>query len=157
MIKGRRKALNQARKILNDIPNINNGGCLIAAYAMYKYLHNHYNDLFDETIVIVQYAREFGDHLNNQNFIEGTELSAVSATHFGISINNGKTAYDSRGRIGKYEDYSDKYKLIIPHELTTEFVISALNDSAWNPTFNKKKYIPIIQKKLDVRLPLKMK
>lgn len=150
MIKKRKEALKYAREVLNSIPHINQGGCLISAYAMYKYLSNYYPDLFGSDIVIVQYARQFDDHLTNQNFILGTELNAVSATHFGLSINNGKTAFDSRGKIGRYEDYSDKYKLIIPHDQTVSFVLSALMDKTWNPSFDRKKYIPVIEEKLKI-------
>lgn len=149
MIKKRKDIIKYCQSVLNKIPDINAGGCLIAAYATFKYIEKHHPELFDKRICIVQYSRYIDDHVNNRMFIANQESKAVSASHFGISINGGRHAYDSRG---KDTVSLVQYTLVIPHDKTKEFFNSAIKDGMWNPQFNRKKYLPIIEKKLKIKI-----
>lgn len=149
--RGRKRALYHCQSVLNCIPNINRGGCLISAYAIFLYFKKHAPKYFNENVVLVQFSRQFSDHLHNKYFIESLELNAVSATHFGISFDNGNTAYDSNGLITNL-DYNYEYRLVIPNDMTFEFVFSALQDGTWNPDFKRELHIPTIENMLEITI-----
>jgi len=130
-------------KKLKDIPNLNCGGCLIAAYSVYKKVINNSN------VRIVQLSNYSGDKnlQHNMAFVKGINKVATSAHHFGITMDNGKTIYDSTGIYTKYVDY-----YIIPRDKTHEFCKSAILKSSWNNTFDRKTYIPQIFKKLKITI-----
>lgn len=143
------RVIKECREVLSTIPNINNGGCLIAAYSIFLYYKKYYPKLFKDSLVIVQLSKTPGDIVHNQMYLKNYYDSPCSSNHFGISFNGGKTYYDSEGLISVSE-YS--YKLIIPHKLTKEFTVKALKSSTWNSKFKRKKYVPKIESKLQITL-----
>lgn len=130
-------------KKLEDIHTLNYGGCLIAAYAVYK------KNINNTKIQIVQISSYLGDSdlYRNKEFILGNSKIATSGHHFGITMDNGVTIYDSKGII-----QDDDEKLIIPRNKTHEFCKSAILKSRWNNSFDRKKYVPIIFKRLKIKI-----
>jgi hypothetical protein len=119
-----------ALKRLNTIPNINRGGCLVAAY--------HLHLRFGCQIVHLDYMDyDVKGFLNNQAFINGNSKKASSAYHFAVTFDKGMTLYDSRGKLNP-NNYTT---LLIPNEKTKEFVQNSLKNGCWNPMFNRK-YLP---------------
>lgn len=63
----------------------------------------------------------------------------------------GKTAYDSNGIITRL-DFNYDYELVIPKDMTFEFVFSALQDGAWNPDFKRELHIPTTELMLEITI-----
>lgn len=133
---------------LRNIPYLNCGGCLIAAYAIYKHLN-------DENISIVQFDTQdnYNEFSQNVRFIGNVVETACSGTHFGLFYNKPLMKkikyYDSQGCIdtSRYD-----HILMINSNKIDDFCKSALLNGAWNQKFNRNKYIPIIEEILDVDL-----
>jgi len=125
--------------LLNFIPNLNQGGCLCAAW----YLHH----LFGCDIVQLSKSDRKEEYLNNKAFVEGKSDNAGSATHFGVTFDKGITIYDCMGIIRD----SYKYKLLIPSHKAKEFTIKALSFGDWNKSFKRNTfYYRILTKSLNL-------
>lgn len=136
--------------LLNNISNINSGGCLYAAYAIYeslKKLNLHKN----EDLVIIQFSYSKHQIKNNKDFINGETDTASSSSHFGISVDGGKTAYDSEGLV---EEGEYNYYLIIPNKMIEVFCNSSLQGGNWSSNFNRKIEVPKINILLQINLPI---
>lgn len=135
------------RKRLASIYSINEGGCLVATYVMYlNELRNGKGGDFQ----VVQLSNDDDGMLeHNLAFLEGEESWAESDSHFGWTFNGGKTVYDSKGRVN-LNRYLDS--LLIPKEKTKEFCLSALNESTWNPEFEREYHVPKIGEDLELDL-----
>lgn len=136
-------------KKLKNIPNINSGGCLYAAYAIWLKLQQE--KLLNSKVVIVMYYNNDYCKEVNMKFLKGKRKNAESSTHFGISFNGGKTVYDTKGLIREYK-YCNT--MIIDFHKTQEFCESALKHGNWNALFNRKQNVPMINKKLGLNLSM---
>lgn len=131
----------KARRFLASIPDINEGGCLLSAYAYYLNEHNHSRG---ESVHIVQLARGEckWEYEENLKFINGKSNSCYSSNHFGWTYDGGISVYDCYGkvRLSRY-----KYILLIPQHLTSKFCIDALNYGCWNDTFERENHLTNIE------------
>lgn len=129
------------RALLSKIPNINHGGCAIAALAMYQvgkevgmnvqimYLYDHESD---------------SDFQNNRYAIYG--LAPISECCHAICVVD-NTALDSR-----YEISTSIYPY--KHFVPEEFVINSLKEDIWNKQFDRNLWLPRIEMFLGKRLPI---
>lgn len=133
---------------LNHIENLNCGGCLFACFGVYKKLLSL--GIRGENVVIVQFSI-WGDSdiEHNKLFLSNKKKNACSSAHFGLSIDGGKTVYDSTGKIDK-EMYN--FSLIIPNHKITKFCETSLKTSNWNYMFQRRSGVKSIQKTLGVRM-----
>lgn len=140
------KTKKDVMKFLANVPNINSGGCLIAAYALYLFLKKQG---VKSNFQIVTLDNRWEKIEPNWEFINGNSENAESAWHFGWTFNGGRTIYDCDGRIA---DHSYLLKLVIPKELTEKFCQSALKSGNWNHWFVRKVEVPKIEEKLGINL-----
>lgn len=140
-------------KELNEIPNINSGGCLYAAYAVWLKLQQEGLLLNDKIVIVMYYDYDYHRD-ENMKFLENKTKQATSSTHFGLSFNGGKTVYDSRGLIKGYK-YCDT--MIIDFDKTQSFCESSLKYGDWNPAFKRKSSVAQINKKLGLNLSTYLK
>ena len=129
-------------KKINDIPELNYGGCLIAAYSVYRKVINNPNV---RVVQLSKYSNDF-EISHNKEFIAGKESKPMPGYHFGITINNGETIYDSNGI---YTNHVNFY--IIPRHKTHEFCKKAILGPYWNNSFNRR-HVPEILKKLKITI-----
>lgn len=141
--------LSKIRKIISEIDSINRGGCGIAAYAVYLYLKE--KDILPKSFRIVTlHCTDMDNAAHNNRFIIGQEKNGVSANHIGFMIDN--IIMDCKKIIDLTEYRS---VVVIPRNKIVEYLISALTTSLdWNPSFNRNRQIPIIEKKLKIKLEL---
>ena len=140
-----RLSFKDVRNFLSGIPCINQGGCDIAAYAMYLWLKKHkkLNKKFKFVLGYRSYCEDA--YINNQNVLRSKNGIAEAPNHMFIY-------YDD-----KYMDcdeYVDEksYRFIqyVDEEWFIKNCVSNIN--SWNFEFDRKKYIPIIEKKLGIKL-----
>lgn len=136
------KDLKAAYSLIKNIPNLNYGGCLYAAYGVY--LHLVAKGFKNVNIVQLDYDNSAYIR-TNKSYISNKSNNVTSGMHFGVSINNGKTVYDTDGLCIYAE------KLVIPFEFTTKFAINSLKYGTWNPKFDQYE-IRSINKALDTKL-----
>ena len=140
------KNRNEICKFFSSIPNINSGGCLIAAYAFFlheKKWNRHHN------IQIVALDKYQMSHRCNSRYIDGKSDYAESAAHFGWTFDSGQNVYDCEGLVNQ-KPY--KYKLCIPKVQTDDFCVNSLTNGCWNWMFRREKHIPQIEQYLNVDL-----
>lgn len=139
-------------KYLRSINNIHNGGCLVSAYAYYLWLKN--NNLLTQNFQIAVLENFDDEGFGNKHwisanhaFINGKRKNATASHHFGWTFDNGKKVLDA-----SLENQHYDYQLLVPHEATEKFCLSALNYGSWNWAFERKFWIPEISAKLGINL-----
>jgi hypothetical protein len=144
----KRLKLKHVLHYLNEIPNINCGGCGVSALAIYRWLKKNY-DVKDIDILFC-YDNWIGadDFENNKQVFESGEGSLTSPTH--VVLKYKKFIFDSEGI---KTDLKSDFPLI--HKATKiDLFMKVLNIlSEWNDYFERKpKVIKNIEKYLDINL-----
>jgi len=132
----------KARKELDSLPFINQGGCGLAALALYDTAVRE-----GKKPKIVYCYSFWGDstamHKNNL-FKEGKRKRAYACSHVLIKV--GKRYWDSTGEI-KSKDVKWAYEL--DEDITRKHLIASINNKgAWNDCFDRRRCMPIIKKML---------
>lgn len=135
---------------ISGVNNINSGGCLFAAFAVYNVLKKE--GLNSSDVVIVQLHSD-SDLINwNQDFINGYGTKAYSSNHFVLSVDNGKTFIGTEG-IYRRREVLDKYDFIIPNHKIDKFCENALVNGSWNKRFKRTKGVREINFMLGTNIP----
>ena len=134
-------SLDELRNFLDNIPNINRGGCGISAYTMYCYLEK--NNLLKEDTQII-YLHDWCENSVKYNleFIKGNNNNPTSATH--VILYHDGYYVDSEHKhscLNSFKYSSNYFK--VPQNITHIFMKLSLNESSWNPKFNRKNIIKI--------------
>ncbi len=139
------------QSFLKTVENLNNGGCGIAALALYDaavlegknpkiiYLYHPY---YDSTLHI------------NEDVIRGEREKAESCWHVVIEI-DGKIFHADGEITTETENFGEM--LDYPkHTVDREMLINSLTNGGWNSSFDRKKWYPKIKEMvgLEVELPL---
>lgn len=126
------------REFLSKIPNINRGGCAIAALAMFRY-----GKRLGLNVHIMYLYQHRDDYVNNLLALQG-ECEPSNCMHATVVVDN--EAWDS---IKYVLTYIYDYKHFVPEE----FVVRSLNiETHWSPEFDRKKYLPEIEAVLGEKL-----
>lgn len=133
---------------LNTIPYINRGGCAIAALAVYLWAKQNNKLPEDFEIWYLHYWTD--DYNDNQNYLAGNNSWSSSCTHAVIY-------YDGKIVDSNTEDVNTaaygRHILSIPKSMVETFILDTLdNIYMWNPDFNREKYVPQIEEKLNITL-----
>lgn len=136
------KNLQDVRNFLSDIPSIHYGGCGVAALAMARWLKKFINKSVN---IVFGYNYKFQYDQNNKALSTMKTNNFTSYAHCGISFPFSDEVFDAK----KYWiDYAYEYEAILP-----EFaVVHALNNGGWNNCFDRKVWIPKIEKVLNIDL-----
>ena len=136
------KTFGQVRNYLDSIPDINFGGCGIAALAMYRWLKAN-GELTPETKFVYYHSSKY--HLDrNRAASNGDYKKAMSCNH--VALYHEGRKWDSEGIVIRKEDLM----LLIDDE---ETVIHSLNNniSEWNWSFDRD-MVPDIAENLGIDL-----
>jgi hypothetical protein len=138
--------LNQVRRFLDNFEYINYGGCGIAALSMYRWLKKNNMLKGNECFIFLYQANDFY-YNTNERFFKGLSKNIVSCTHVVLKIDD--EYYDTTGKtrtmfLWRYLSQHDN----IPEDN----LIIALNNDCWNYLFDRKLYVPIIEKVLGIDL-----
>lgn len=132
------------------IENINRGGCLFAALAVYRVLKKEGYDCKD--LVLVQLHNDYNRINDNIRFISGESEKANSSNHFVLSFNGGKTLVGTNGY--HYPDiYDECCSYIIPNDKIEMFCENALMNGNWNHRFVRSKGVREINFTLGIKIP----
>lgn len=131
---------------LNEIPNINRGGCGLSAYAMFLWLQKNNMLTEDTQIVFLHHSYSERDFQTNQSFYLQGVGNPVAPEHV-VIYRNGKYI-DSSGVYTKVNDYS--FKLAVSLDRAENFLVNSLNDNNWNSWFDRPSVVPIIEKELGI-------
>lgn len=130
--------LDNAIKYLKTIPDINNGGCGIAALALYRVIKDSGVKTEFVTLTDLDYIKN-----NNSKRISNNEYP-TSNSHIVLVVND--IPYDSNGRY-----YMGEYDYHIPFN-SEELLLEAINEDSWNRAFDRDRYTPLIAKHLNIDL-----
>jgi hypothetical protein len=128
--------LTELRQFLDNIPDINRGGCGISAYAMYCYLEKN-NLLKEDTYIIYLHDWDKDGVERNQLFLQNKEGCPTSAAHI-ILYHDGyflDSAYKHE-HITNFEFTLNRIE--VPQNMTHIFMKLSLNHNRWNPSFDRK-------------------
>mgnify|MGYP007044048173 FL=1 len=125
-----------------DLPDINSGGCGIAALAALRLAKKHNEEV---NIVLLYKSDEKNWFESNQSLIKsGNIKDAFVPSHVAI-IFDGITVDTS----GIVEDYSYSYS---QSDISEDELITLINHGDWNDRFQRDKDIPRIEKILGINL-----
>jgi hypothetical protein len=140
--KNKISSLDEIRTFLNEIPNINRGGCGVSAYAMYCYLEKT-NQLLPDTRIIYVWDIDYlsDSYEKNTNFIENQNGDCDSCAHV-VLFHNGFYMDSKNKKIEIHEieifHWFDGIELlIIPQPLTHTFMKKSIEEGKWNPSFDR--------------------
>jgi hypothetical protein len=137
-------------KELNEIENINCGGCAIVAYGLQQKLQQHGKKA---TIVYIL-GNSMYDNNNRSNIESNQPASCKHAV-----IRRGRYYYDSKGRVSKREligYWADNPKDIELVPVSKELVFESIKvKRLWNSFFDRKSGIKAIEKILNIKLNIK--
>ena len=138
----------EMREFLNSIPSINSGGCGVAALAMYRWIEKNMLE-YKVDVIFHMFHREKNQYKNNKKLIKTNQYcnDLVAPSHIGIQIKNVTPVLDSEKTLDKHS-----YVFVIKTN-SEDVLINALNNvDTWNPMFNRKKRVPLIEKRLGIDL-----
>jgi hypothetical protein len=136
----------KVQDFLNEIPNINSGGCGISAYAMYLWLCKRNMLTEDTQIVFLHHRYSENDFERNQEFYTQRRGKPVAPEHV-VLYRNG-SYIDSSGVYKKANDFY--FKLAVSLEKAEDFLVNSLNDNNWNSWFDRPSVVPMIEKELGI-------
>ena len=126
-----------AYSLISDTPDLNLGGCGIAAYAVYQFLKD-----------VEYYPVEIAYFYRTEDIATAISNNIPSSTNH-VMIKFGDHFYDSTG-IYTLEQRQNKSYCIVTPEYLYESILKATD---WNKQFNRK-YITHIEYQLNVDLKL---
>lgn len=133
---------------INRIANVNSGGCLVVAYAMYKYL--------TKLCGIDPNELELGVYDNSQFRIKRFEEDHMTDNptandHYAIIYKG--VAYDSGGELLN-EECGYTFRFVINGSGTFEYLVPRLINKSrdWNTRFNRAAGINKLEEILDINL-----
>jgi hypothetical protein len=143
------KTLDQVRSFLNDIPNINSGGCGIAALAMYRWIKKNVPQHVDN-VLFHFFHRDSESYNNNKTLLNNNTYNSDNIaipSHIGIQIKNLTKVIDT------YRNLDIQYYGYVVETNSEDVLIKAINNiSNWNPMFFRKHNVKKIQKELNIDL-----
>lgn len=135
------KNISQVQKFLRSIPDIDFGGCGIAALVIYDYL---VVNKVDAEIVYAYHSYD-PDYETNLSAIQNGGDRLQACAHAMVKVNG--LFHDCRGerRVDTYARH---------HAISREMVVKSLDSSGWNDTFKRYRYLPVIEKAIgyDIKL-----
>lgn len=135
---------------LKSIPQLNYGGCAIAAFALYNWFKKHnLVESLNVKLIYGYYHYSESCYTINNNFLQNetdnlksNESSASSCSHAFLEVDG--EFYDSSGNISADIDYS------YMHEVSDLFVFYTIMKFRWNTTFDRDQFMPKIFKRFNV-------
>jgi hypothetical protein len=139
--------LNIVRRKLDAIPYINNGGCAIAALAMYLWIiKNEKPKEEDYPKILYMYQGEDDDYYSNAEALQNNDLTDTRACgHACISYKG--NLMDSSCMNDEIEESKGNI-LELPN---VEFVIASIKNGSWNSCFRREN-IKLIDEELGINL-----
>jgi hypothetical protein len=144
------KTLADVRQFLAKIPYLHEGGCGVSAIAMYRWLQKYTKN--PKVRFVLCYAKGSKSFFNkNSRFLAGATDTPTACSHAGIYYSDPKTKLtapiDARGYlpINSYE-YTQIFKSVKP------MLAMVKAKDEWYEKFDREKWIPIIEKKLKIKL-----
>ena len=132
------ETLTDVTKYLDSIPDINSGGCGVAALAIYRWLKKQGK----KSQIVFGYGGWNCGFSRNESLKNGTNETPSACSH-AVVLYNGNY-YDSNG-----ESIDPPYSQ--NHSLPIWVVVKTLNTRDWNSEFDRR-YIRQIAKDLNVNL-----
>lgn len=147
------KTLTELREFLNNIPHINEGGCLIAAYSIYQYLKQNESLPKDFKIIEIDDVTIMR-YMNMMQYLSEDPTSNVTTCGHAVVLYNGMV-YDSEREI-PLEDCVDVMVsgVWIDPINKEQWLINQMNAASWNYEFDRKKYIPLIAEEFEIDLSM---
>jgi hypothetical protein len=144
------KSFKETRQYLENVPYINLGGCGIAALALYDAAQKEGK----KVDIAYLYHKWWGNHAreHNHKFKEGKVKKAHACEH--VLVRVGNRYYDSTGVVNI--KYASIWHLIDKGITRDHLVASVNNKDVWNDTFERKKYLPKIEKFIGKKLLVKI-
>lgn len=136
----------QTINFLSEINYINRGGCGVAALALF---HAAKKEGKDPKIYFIYSSWDQDNIKTNEAFLKGKRKKATSCHHVVVKIGN--RWYDAKGTPDMSLYFDSSWYII--KETPLKLLKSAVdNPGVWNPDFERKKFIPIIERFVGVEL-----
>jgi hypothetical protein len=147
------ETLTDVQNYLNSVDSINEGGCGIAALAMYRWIMKN-DEVKDVKFVFLYQESSFRNYVFNTAIAKNRSLpiSPIAPTHVTLLINN--KYVDVLGEFNDYEYDPIDNKHYVAEQIVTDekFLIETIqNIKFWNSDFDRENVCDIVAE-LDVDL-----
>jgi hypothetical protein len=143
------KGLEEIRKYLDSIKNINYGGCGYSALAMYLWLKKQGYPYMHRISFVYLYSSTYHYYEINTKFIKHNEGLPTSCSHIMLKV-RGKLLDSTPNGLGV-----DPVKR--HNNITEETLRLSLQNGGWNDSFDAPKHLPKIEKKLGIKFGIDKK
>jgi hypothetical protein len=143
------KTLKDITKFLSTIENIDNGGCGIAALAVYRWLIKHNKHKGIKIVYLYEDCCEKNSDKNCEIIAsKNPHKQPICPCHVALKRNN--RFIDDKG----FRSEDEIFEWFIEyHDVTIDFLLKTVNRiRTWNNDFNRSKYIPILESSLGIDL-----
>jgi hypothetical protein len=141
------ETLLDVKEFLNDVDNINSGGCGVAALAMYRWMEKNNMLKGNETFTFLYVSNDDFFYDNNEKYFKGKEQLIIAPAHVVLNIDG--TYVDSTRRSNNLLEYRYPRKHV---NVTEEELIKSLNNPYWNDSFERNCEVPFIADELGIDL-----
>jgi hypothetical protein len=135
----------EVQRFLSSIGVINFGGCGVAAVAMYLWLEEHGQLGADDKIMYLYRNYSFSSYTQNQKLIENNGGNGSSCSHAVLKYRG--CLIDCEEKVSS-KDYA--YKQTFNDINLVRLTLN--NIHSWNECFDRSRFIPLIEKKLKVKI-----
>lgn len=141
------KSFNDLRNYLDEVPEINCGGCGYSAFFIYEFFKQEGKS--PEIVFFYGYGNPNYDR--NNDALKGKGKPSACG-HVMVKI--GEKVYDSEGE-HNFEDAENDWDNLY-HIVPEDFLLKALaNKNRWNSMFDRDQEVPEMEKKIGINLPVK--
>lgn len=139
------KKLQDVIDFLSDIPDINAGGCGIAALAIYRWMEKNASKMLENIEIVFLYNDDW-QYDTNCTRIRCGECSLVVPAHVVLRDVISEYEYDAKcAWMGRKQEHT----VDVQHLITT---INIPVENGWSPWFKRKENVEKIAKKLKISL-----
>lgn len=134
--------LEEVTEFLSSIPDINAGGCGIAALAILRWIEKNASEMLNDIQIVFLYNDSW-QYNTNCTMIQSGEKSLVVPAHVVLRTNKGE-------EIDAHCDWCEQ-----EHPVSLDHLITTINDpieNGWNPWFERKTQVKKIAEKLNIDL-----
>lgn len=141
------RSYSEVEKFLDNIPNINSGGCGISALVLYDAAKAEGKN---PEIFYCWRWKDVPSIINNQNYILGKAKTADSANRIivGWEVNGKMKYFHSEGEI----DPDDEGYVIKLNNITRTHLVDSIKYGGWNDMFERERWLPEIERYIGYKL-----
>lgn len=137
-------SFNEVRKTVNNVPQINRGGCGIAALALIRWIRKNKPEEIKHIKMCFMYERwsEEQEIKSNRRWVKGQRKTPYIPSHIMLTYKG--VLFDSKV-------VGDSYGYVMD-PMPSKVLLNAINFNGWNHNFKRRKNVRELGRKLSINM-----